>query len=277
LKFGDNLRKLRKMKKLSQENLAEKMNVSRQSVSKWETGDAYPEMNNILELCKIFHCNINDLVNDSFIDIDSLDEEVCKIICIVSIPAVIASMLILGILISKIDIKNNEIILKGNDIIKISEVENKITLTVNNKVISDTKTTNEIFNLKELINKNSKIMIFAYIETGFVFLVINLALIIKILKALESLFNNINKGDTPFTLENVNYIKKMAYLMIAVTVLPNIVGILFETVLKTNLHIGFEMFNIIEILFLFSIAYIFQYGYEIQLDSKGKMYGITNE
>jgi len=305
LKFGDNLRKLRKMKKLSQENLAEKMNVSRQSVSKWETRDAYPEMNNILELCKIFHCNINDLVNDSFIDIDSLDEEikinvvkfkdeqqskmkvlsktisiiakVCKIICIVSIPAVIASMLILGILISKIDIKNNEIILKGNDIIKISEVENKITLTVNNKVISDTKTTNEIFNLKELINKNSKIMIFAYIETGFVFLVINLALIIKILKALESLFNNINKGDTPFTLENVNYIKKMAYLMIAVTVLPNIVGILFETVLKTNLHIGFEMFNIIEILFLFSIAYIFQYGYEIQLDSKGKMYGITNE
>ena len=36
--FGDNLRNLRKSKKLSQEDLAEKMNVSRQSVSKWETG-----------------------------------------------------------------------------------------------------------------------------------------------------------------------------------------------------------------------------------------------
>ncbi len=38
MKFGDNLRNLRKLKKLSQEDLAEKMNVSRQSVSKWETG-----------------------------------------------------------------------------------------------------------------------------------------------------------------------------------------------------------------------------------------------
>lgn len=76
MKFGDNLRNLRKSKKLSQEDLAEKMNVSRQSVSKWETGDAYPEINNILELCKIFHCHINNLVNDSIIDIDLLDEEI---------------------------------------------------------------------------------------------------------------------------------------------------------------------------------------------------------
>ncbi len=38
MKFGENLRNLRKVKKLSQENLAEKMKVSRQSVSKWETG-----------------------------------------------------------------------------------------------------------------------------------------------------------------------------------------------------------------------------------------------
>ena len=59
MKFGDNLKLLRKERKLSQEDLAEKMNVSRQSVSKWETGEAYPEMNNILQLCKIFGCNIN--------------------------------------------------------------------------------------------------------------------------------------------------------------------------------------------------------------------------
>lgn len=61
---------------MSQEKLAEKVNVSRQSVSKWETGDAYPEMNNLLELCKIFHCKINDLVNDSILDVNNLDDEV---------------------------------------------------------------------------------------------------------------------------------------------------------------------------------------------------------
>ena len=76
MKFGDNLKNLRKSKKLSQEELAEKVGVSRQSVSKWETGEAYPEMNNILMLCKIFHCNINELVNDSLMDVSSLDEEI---------------------------------------------------------------------------------------------------------------------------------------------------------------------------------------------------------
>ena len=40
-----------------------------------------------------------------------------------------------------------------------------------------------------------------------------------------------------------------------------------------NLEIGFETFDLVYILFLFSMAIIFEYGYEIQLDSKGKMYG----
>ena len=40
-----------------------------------------------------------------------------------------------------------------------------------------------------------------------------------------------------------------------------------------DLDVDFELLSLVEILFLFSIAYIFQYGYEIQLDSKGKMYG----
>ncbi len=78
MKLGDNLRNMRKKHNLSQEELSEKVRVSRQSVSKWETGDAYPEMNNLLELCKIFKCQINDLVNDSIIDIDSLDDEVLE-------------------------------------------------------------------------------------------------------------------------------------------------------------------------------------------------------
>lgn len=305
MKFGDNLKKLRKSKKLSQEELAEKVNVSRQSVSKWETGDAYPEMNNILELCKIFHCRINDLVNDSIIDIDSLDEEIrmnvvklkkeqqnkmkglskaiwiiakiCRIACIVAIPIIVASMILLGILINKIDIKDNEIIWNENSIVKISETDNKVSLSINNEVVADITNQNEIIRIKEILQNNSKFMLVGYVETGLAFLLICLVLSILMFKALENLFSNINKGDTPFTLENVGYIKKIAYLMITVTLLPNIVGILFEAILQKDLNVEFEIFSLVEILFLFSIAYIFQYGYEIQLDSKGKMYGDENE
>lgn len=306
MKFGDNLRKLRKSKKLSQEDLAEKMHVSRQSVSKWETGEAYPEMNNILELCKIFHCQINDLVNDSIIDIDSLDEEikmkivkfkseqqrkmkglskaisiiakVCRIIVIVCIPIIIASMIILGVLIKKVDIIDNEIKFTGtNDTITIAEENNKIILKMKNQVIADVTEQNTILEIKDFLENNSKLTAFIYVEAGFLFLIVNLILINVMLHALEKLFTNINRGDTPFTLENVSYIKKIAYLMIVVTILPNIIGIIFEIILQTDLDVGFELFNLVEILFLFSIAYIFQYGYEIQLDSHGKMYGEENE
>ena len=76
MKFGENLKIIRKNKKMSQEELAEKLNVSRQSVSKWETGESYPEMNNILELCRIFNIKINELIHQDMSDISSLDEEV---------------------------------------------------------------------------------------------------------------------------------------------------------------------------------------------------------
>lgn len=76
MKFGDNLRSLRRARRISQEELAERVGVSRQSVSKWECGDAYPEMDNILKLCNIFHCKINNLVNEELVDLDSLDEDI---------------------------------------------------------------------------------------------------------------------------------------------------------------------------------------------------------
>ena len=72
-------------------------------------------------------------------------------------------------------------------------------------------------------------------------MIISLVFICKMLKALENLFKNIYEGDTPFTLENVGYIKKMAYLMIAVTILPSIAGTIFELILKVDLDIGFEL------------------------------------
>lgn len=63
MKFCDNLQKLRKSKNISQEQLAEMLGVTRQSVSKWESGASYPEMEKLTEMCKIFHCSLDTLVN----------------------------------------------------------------------------------------------------------------------------------------------------------------------------------------------------------------------
>ena len=65
MKFSEKLTKLRKENNLSQEALADKLDVSRQSVSKWESGQTYPEMDKLLTLCKIFNVTLDDLTNDS--------------------------------------------------------------------------------------------------------------------------------------------------------------------------------------------------------------------
>ena len=63
MSFRKNLEYLRKGKKLSQEDLADKLGISRQSVSKWESGAAYPETDKMLALCKLFDCTLDELMN----------------------------------------------------------------------------------------------------------------------------------------------------------------------------------------------------------------------
>ena len=63
MNLSDNLKRIRKENNLSQEQLADKLGVSRQSVSKWESGIAYPEMDKVLQICKMFNLNIDELLN----------------------------------------------------------------------------------------------------------------------------------------------------------------------------------------------------------------------
>ena len=306
MKFGDNLKKIRILKKLSQEDLAEKVNVSRQSVSKWETGDAYPTMNNLLELCKIFHCKINDLVNDSIIDIDSLGDEVKtkivslkkeeqkkmkvlskiisliskigRIFCYIAIPFICLMLISSPYLISKVVIKDNNLTLDlSNHNISLSETKDKLILKAGSFVLADAD--KEFLNTKviSIFENNSKAKIIGYVETGFATLLVIIILTSIIFKHLETLFNNINKGETPFTLENVSLIKKIAWKMIIIIIMTNIGGGVFELLLSSDLNIEFETYDLVEILFLFSLSYIFEYGRLLGLETKGQMYGDNNE
>lgn len=60
--FSENLQNLRKIKNMSQEQLAEKLEVSRQAVSKWESGNGYPETEKIIKICEIFDCSMDNLL-----------------------------------------------------------------------------------------------------------------------------------------------------------------------------------------------------------------------
>ena len=62
--LGDNIFKNRKKSGLSQEDLAEKLNVSRQSISLWETNQAMPSVDNLMKLAEIFDVSLDELCND---------------------------------------------------------------------------------------------------------------------------------------------------------------------------------------------------------------------
>ena len=260
MKFGENLYNLRKKQKISQEKLAEKIGVSRQSVSKWENGTAYPEMNRIFELCKIFHCKLNDLVNDNILDFDSLDEEVkmsvvkfnkekqkklkivsktisicsriLQVITIIISAVMIMSMLFIPSIINNAYVNNESIIIADKNIMEFN---------------LDEMTTNTIVNV---FNEHSKLEIVLYAE-----------------------FDSISKGDTPFTLENLKNIKRVAILFIAYLIFPDVSGTLFQWITKIDMNIDYEITKIFYVLIIICIYYIFDYGHQIQLDSNGKIYG----
>lgn len=75
MKFGDKLIQLRKKSGLSQEELAAKLNVSRQSVSKWESNNTYPETDKIVQICNIFDCTMDDLINENIKDITTIERK----------------------------------------------------------------------------------------------------------------------------------------------------------------------------------------------------------
>lgn len=62
MSFRDNLQYLRASRNFTQERLAMLLGVSRQAISKWESGKAYPEMDKLLMICDLFGCTLDDLV-----------------------------------------------------------------------------------------------------------------------------------------------------------------------------------------------------------------------
>lgn len=66
MRLSDKIVGLRKTNGMSQEDLAEKLNVSRQAISRWESGTAMPDANNTLQLSKLFGVTTDYLLNDDY-------------------------------------------------------------------------------------------------------------------------------------------------------------------------------------------------------------------
>jgi transcriptional regulator with XRE-family HTH domain len=75
---GEKISKHRKILGLSQEDLANKLDISRQSVSKWELNESEPDLGNLVKLSRLLNITIDYLLNDSFDSVEPAQKNKVK-------------------------------------------------------------------------------------------------------------------------------------------------------------------------------------------------------
>ena len=178
-----------------------------------------------------------------------------QVITIIISAVMIISMLFIPSVINNANVSNKNIIITDKNIINFN---------------LDEMTTNTIINV---FNEHSKLEIVLYTEIIMICITISVMIISFAMLYLAKLFDSISKGDTPFTLENLKNIKRVAILFISYLIFPDVSGTLFQWITKIDMNIDYEITKIFYVLIIICIYYIFDYGHQIQLDSKGKIYG----
>lgn len=75
MNFSQKLQLIRKNKGFTQEELAGKLDVSRQAVAKWESGQVYPDISNLIQISRLFNVTVDYLVKDQECIVSCLDDK----------------------------------------------------------------------------------------------------------------------------------------------------------------------------------------------------------
>ena len=76
MSLGTNIQYLRKLNKLTQEQFAEQMDITRQTVSRWESDEVTPELSKLIEMCSAFSCKLDELVREDMSSKNEIYSEV---------------------------------------------------------------------------------------------------------------------------------------------------------------------------------------------------------
>jgi len=143
MRFNEKLITLRKEKGLSQEELGEKLNVARQTVSKWELAETTPEMDKLIKISELFEISLDSLIKDTEIESNASNSRntqklagiiilILKIIGVLIIISII--MAILSVIIFSLRTNTREHKLNG-DVQRVETQDAKISQM--KKVVSD--------------------------------------------------------------------------------------------------------------------------------------------
>ena len=203
MEFGEKIQKLRNQNKWTQEQLAEKLYVSRTAVSKWESGKGYPNIDSLKDIAKLFNKTIDELLSsEEIIDIakkentsnikrtNNLIYGLLDIICILFIFLPLYAKKTENFIYSVSLMSTNDI---GNIIkilyIVIFSVLSLIGITELILQFIDNKKIQRVVNIISLIIESFSVLFFAISRQTYLTAIIFIILTIKIIVVIKNISN----------------------------------------------------------------------------------------
>jgi len=97
MEFEDKIKSLRKEKNWTQKELAEKLNVSDKTISSWETGRTYPDIDSLIQLADLFDLTLDELIRGDKKMIKNLDKKIKRSKYI--LPTIVIGLIFIALII----------------------------------------------------------------------------------------------------------------------------------------------------------------------------------
>ncbi|MBQ9012968.1 MAG: DUF2975 domain-containing protein [Bacilli bacterium] len=198
-----------------------------------------------------------------------------KVCSIIAIPFIVLLMVCTPYFVNNINVSDKKVEIKVFDqnVVLMEEGKNDASLKVkvDDKVVSENKEDEMVKKVNDALKHVSKEKLIVSTEIGLGFLIATIVVSIMILSKAIKLFKNIRTKETPFIEENVLHLRKMAKLMVVAIVLTVISGAIINAISGYDMSNSLKEYSLFEILALFILSYIFEYGVELQKSSKKKL------
>lgn len=203
--------------------------------------------------------------------------KIVKIATIIGAISMIITAIVIPIISSKIKYENNALNIKESNF-KIIRQDEEIKIIQNNVVlfsedIGDSDLLDQIHNEISTIGLKNIVI---FLEIAVISLTIILVLLYFVFNYVEKIFRNIHDNDSPFTKENAEYIRNVAYFLIALFIVPIITDLIANMFVNGKLNININFGDIVYILIVYSMSYIFEYGYKLE-ESKNEILDIPKK
>lgn len=197
-----------------------------------------------------------------------------RIFIYIGIISLLVCMIVVPSALKHVKAYDNKIEFKydKDTVLLVKDETDKVKVIVNDKKSDTIKDVKGFDKLYSAISNHSNKVLIGYSEAFLLLIILYMYLISLVLKHLEKLFKNISRGDTPFTLDNVDHMRRMAIYMIVAIVVPPIVSLLFSIFTDLDVNISFDLIDVVQILFIYAMSFVFRYGYKLQEDSKKTIY-----